>query len=68
MEDFHFYEESDTVSFHSGDYSISLGNFQGVFSNVIHISSSSNDEYIRTLIEDVNQSYNQVKKFNCNIL
>lgn len=62
MQDFHFYEESDTVCFHSGIHS--SGNFQGIFSNVVHISASSKDEYIKSLIEDVNHSYNQVKNFN----
>lgn len=62
MQDFHFYEDSDTVCFHSGFNS--AGNFQGIFSNVVHVSASSKDEYIKSLIEDVNRSYSQVKNFN----
>jgi len=61
MQDFHFYEDSDTVCFNSGIHA--SGNFKGIFTNVIHISASSKDEYIKSLIEDVNQSYNQVKNF-----
>ncbi len=61
MQDFHFCEETDTVCFHSGIQS--AGNFQGIFSNVIHISASSKDEYIESLIKDVNHSYKQVKNF-----
>lgn len=57
-------EESDTVSFHSG-YRLT-GNFRGIFSNVVHVSASSKDEYIKSLIEDVNHSYNRVKNFNYN--
>lgn len=63
MQDFHFYEDSETVCFHSRIHS--SGNFQGIFSNVVHVSASSKDEYIKSLIEDVNRSYNQVKNFNC---
>ena len=62
MQDFHFYEDSETVCFHSGIRS--SGNFQGIFSNAIHVSASSKDEYIKSLIEDVNRSYNQIKNFN----
>lgn len=62
MQDYHFYEDSDTVCFHSGFKS--SGNFQGIFSNVIHVNASSKDEYIKSLIEDVNRSYNQIKNFN----
>lgn len=61
MQDFHFYEENDTVCFHSGINS--AGNFQGIFSTVVRVSASSKDEYIKSLIEDVNRSYNQVKNF-----
>lgn len=63
LQDFHFYEENDTVCFHSGVNS--AGNFLGIFSNVIHVNASSKDKYIKSLIEDVNHSYNQVKNFNC---
>lgn len=62
MQYFHFYEDSDTVCFHSGIHS--SGNFQGIFSNVVHVSASSKDEYIKSLIEDVNRTYNLVKNFN----
>lgn len=62
MHDYHFYEDSDTVCFHSGHNS--LGNFQGIFSNVIHVNASSKDGYIKSIIEDVNRFYNQVKSFN----
>lgn len=62
MQYFHFYEDSDTVCFHSGIHS--SGNFQGIFSNVVYVSASSKDEYIKSLIEDVNRTYNLVKNFN----
>ena len=62
MHDYHFCEDSDTVCFHSGRNS--LGNFQGIFSNVIHVNASAKDGYIKSIIEDVNRSYNQVKNFN----
>lgn len=61
MQDYHFYEENDTVCFHSGINS--AGNFQGLFSTVVRVSASSKDEYIKSLIDDVNRSYNQVKNF-----
>ena len=62
MQDYHFYEENDTVCFHSGINS--AGNFQGLFSTVVRVSASSKDEYIKSLIDDVNRSYNQVKNFD----
>lgn len=55
------YEENDTVCFHSGINS--AGNFQGLFSTVVRVNASSKDEYIKSLIDDVNRSYNQVKNF-----
>ncbi len=62
MSEFHFYDENDTVAFHSGF--IKTENFQGVFSNVICVNASSKDKYVMSLIEDVNVSYDQIKNFN----
>ena len=62
MSEFHFYDENDTVAFHSGN--IKAESFQGVFSNVIRVNASSKDKYVMSLIEDVNASYDQIKNFN----
>lgn len=62
MGEFHFYDENDTVAFHTGI--IKAENFQGLFSNVIRVNASSKDKYVMSLIEDVNASYDQIKNFN----
>lgn len=61
MKDFYFYEENDTVCFYSRINSTKK--YQGIFSNVVHVTASSRDKYIECLIEDVNYFYEQVKNF-----
>lgn len=62
MREFHFYDENDTVAFHTRI--IKAENFQGLFSNVIRVNVSSKDKYVMSLIEDVNASYDQIKNFD----
>ena len=62
MQDFHFYEESDTVSLFLRKHSAE--GIHGLFSNILHVSASSKDSYIKSLIEDVNYSYDRIKKFD----
>ena len=61
MKDFYFYEENDAVCFYS--HINSTKKYQGIFSNVVHVTASSRDKYIECLIEDVNYFYEQVKNF-----
>ena len=61
MNNYHFFRENDTVCFHTAMLLINEQN--GIFSNVIKVSASSKDEYINSLIEDVNESYRQIAKY-----
>lgn len=61
MSYFHYFKENDTVCFHSAF--LTDGGYTGVFSNIIKVSVSSKDEYIKSLIEDVNESYRQIAEY-----
>jgi hypothetical protein len=61
MNNYRFFKENDTVCFHTAMLLINEQN--GIFSNVIKVSASSKDEYINSLIEDVNESYRQIAEY-----
>ena len=61
MNNFRFFKENDTVCFHV--VMLLINEKDGIFSNVIKVSASSKDEYIASLIEDVNESYRQIAEY-----
>ena len=61
MNNFRFFKENDTVCFHV--VMLLINEKDGIFSNVIKVSTSSKDEYIASLIEDVNESYRQIAEY-----
>ena len=61
MNDYQFHTENDTVSYQNR--MVKTGGFKGVFSNVIQVKATSKDQYVMSLIEDVNRSYEKIKKY-----
>ena len=61
MNNYRFFKENDTVCFHTAMLLINEHN--GIFSNVIRVRASSKNEYINSLIEDVNESYRQIAEY-----
>jgi len=61
MEDYHFYDTNNTVSFHTSV--TSTKGLQGLFTNVISVSASSKDAYIAKLIGELNKTYDMIKTY-----
>lgn len=61
MNDYQFHIENDTVGYHNR--MIKQDGFRGIFSNVIQVKAISKDQYVMSLIEDVNRSYERIKKY-----
>lgn len=61
MNNYRYFKDNDTVCFRTA--SMPGIDYDGVFSNIIRVSVSSKDEYIKSLIEDVNESYKQISKY-----
>lgn len=58
---FAFFEENDTVRYNTGY--LTKDHFDGIFSNIIYVDAASNDEYVQSLIADVNEIYEEIASY-----
>ena len=61
LDNYRFFNENDTVNFHS----VILGkdSFTGLFTNVIKITVNCKDDYLSSIIEDVNDTYEKIANY-----